>query len=129
MFEALKKSVFGILSYIIVCGIIFLISFSFITKKFPPDIQQIRGGLDSIAKLPDALGVIQKQQEELLKIDFVGMPTQLNSTNDLVNSLNQKIALFETQNNYLIQKISSLEQININLLQRVEHLERSKNGH
>lgn len=128
MFEALKKSIFGILSYIIVCGIIFLVSFSFVTKKFPPDIQQIRGGFDSIAKLPDALGVIQKQQEELLKIDFVSMPTQLNSTNDQVNSLNQKIAIFETQNNYLIQKISSLEQNNLNLLQRIENLERSKHS-
>jgi hypothetical protein len=129
MFEALKKSVFGILSYIIVCGIIFLISFSFATKKFPPDMKQIRGGLDSIAKLPDALGVIQKQQEELLKIDFVSIPTQLNSTSDLVNNLNQKMAIFETQNNYLIQKISNLEQNNINLLQRIESLERSKHNH
>jgi hypothetical protein len=129
MFEALKKSVFGIVSYFIVCGGLFFISFSVYTKKFPPDLKQLRTGLESITKLPDSLGVIQKQQEELLKIDLVGIPNQMNSTNELVNVLNQKIIIFETQNNYMLQKISSLEQNQLQLLQRIENLERSKHNH
>lgn len=129
MLEALKKSVFGILSYIIVCGLLFLLSFSIYTKKFPPDFKQLRTGLESITKLSDSLGVIQKQQEELLKIDFDAIPAQINSTNDVVSSLNQKITIFETQNNYLLQKVSSLEQNQLQLLQRIENLERSRHNH
>ncbi len=129
MFEALKKSVFGILSYIIVCGLLFLISFSIYTKKFPPDFKQLRTGLESLTKLSDSLGIIQKQQEELLKIDFDAIPAQINTTNDVVSGLNQKITIFETQNNYLLQKVSSLEQNQLQLLQRIENLERSKHNH
>lgn len=126
MFEALKKSVFGIVSYLMICSLIFLGSFSFYTKKFPPDFKQLRGGIDSIAKLPEALGVIQKQQDELLKIDFHALPAQLTTTNDQVASLQQKLTTFESQNNYLIQKISSLEQNQMQLLQRLENLERTR---
>ena len=75
--------------------------FSFYTKKFPPDLKQVRSSIDSITKLPESLGVIQKQQSELLKIDFQTIPAQLTTTNDQVIQLQQKLSTFESQNNYL----------------------------
>lgn len=124
MFEAIKKIISSVITYIIVCGLIFVLSFSFYTKKFPPDFKQLRAGLEGITKITDSLGIIQKQQEELLKVDFNSIPLQLNTTNDVVTALNQKVSIFESQNDYLVKKIQQIEQNNISLVQRIENLER-----
>ncbi len=126
MLSAIKKTIISIITYIIVCGLIFLMSFSFYTKKFPPDFKQIRTGLEGITKLSDSLGIIQKQQEELLKVDFNSIPTQLDTTNEVISSLNRKMSIFESHNDYLVKKVQQLEQSNNNLLQRIESLERQR---
>ena len=126
MLEAIKKTITSIITYLVVCGLLFVLSFSFYTKKFPPDFKQIRTGLEGLSKITDSLGIIQKQQEELLKVDFDTIPTQLNTNNEVISAMNQKMSIFENHNDYLVKKVQQLEQSNINLLQRVENLERQR---
>ncbi len=126
MFDAIKKMITSIITYIVVCGLLFVLSFSFYTKKFPPDFKQMRIGLEGITKLSDSLGIIQKQQEQLLKVDFDSIPTQLNTNNEVISALNQKMSIFENHNDYLVKKVQQLEQSNISLLQRIESLERQR---
>ena len=126
MLEAIKITITSIITYLVVCGLLFVLSFSFYTKKFPPDFKQIRTGLEGLSKITDSLGIIQKQQEELLKVDFDTIPTQLNTNNEVISAMNQKMSIFENHNDYLVKKVQQLEQSNINLLQRVENLERQR---
>lgn len=126
MLEAIKKMITSIITYFLVCGLLFVISFSFYTKKFPPDFKRIQIGLEGFSKITDSLDVIQKQQEELLKIDFDSIPTQLNTNNEMLSALNQRMSIIENHNDYLVKKVQQLEQSNISLLQRVESLERQR---
>jgi hypothetical protein len=126
MKQAIIKILTNLFTYIVFCGLLFIITFSIYTKKFPPDFIQLRSDIKNVVMFSDSLKKIHQQQNNLLKSDL-NLPDQtINQDYEKITSLYQKVQFLENQNEFLMRKLLLFEQQQKLSIQRIENIEKAR---
>jgi hypothetical protein len=117
--EVLKKVILRLCSYIFFSLVLFIVSYSLMTKEFPPNITNMRRGIQNVSQLAETFKAIQSSHVlQASAVNTNDSVTAIGSQQDLdviteskqeTIILKQQLARFEIINNRLIERVNKLE--------------------